>query len=459
MAHLYESRESSSPMITRAVACGLSQIQFVGYEFTPLQAIALRAIGHLPQEVAQWLIPHAQGDSALYPSVLQNLRTDDLVQGRLADYARLSGTFPAIVLGVGMGGATAHLSMALNAPFLPQAFVMTLKNGSVDGNVHRYMNLAKDLAKRVTDENPELVSIQHYDPIHDGWLVRHVNHLRLKLTDLPEGYKQFMRTRLTPGGDVIYLEGQANWLRYRLGPRNVFQVGGWGDITAEEFLKGSERIRDYCHQERLKEMDWRLDEYPLEQGPESEWGSEAGLKESLETFCELEGFRFVEIRFADPHSFSRLTFQVISEQFKQNGIDPTGVIVETFSQYDPDAVVRYGLLPIWLIFNTNDSLRYLKTLRTSFIQSKPVLFSALSTFSMTPDMVKWKNWQECFSGFDVVNIGARKDHYPADTLALVQWQEKLRKWGDANTLPSMKPIDGQTLKQTARALASSMEVK
>ena len=139
--------------------------------------------------------------------------------------------FHAVVIGVGMGGATTHLSLALQAPFLPQAFVMTLKNGSIDGNVQRYFNLSKDLARRITDHNPDLMSIQHYDPIHDGWLVRSVNHLRLKLIDLPEAYKQFIRSKVVPGGEVVYLEGNASWLRYQIAEKNVFQVGGWGDIS------------------------------------------------------------------------------------------------------------------------------------------------------------------------------------------------------------------------------------
>ena len=459
MAAIYESRESSSPMITRAVAAGLSQQPFIGYEFPALQRLALRALGVLPQGIGRWLIPRVQGSSALDDDVVANVRTDVLVKGRLEDYANLEGRYPAVVLGVGMGGATAHLSLALNAPFLPQAFVMTLKNGSVDGNVHRYVNLSKDLARKITYANPELMSIQHYDPIHDGWLVRSVNHLRLKLTGLPEGYKQFIRSKLNPSGEVIYLEGQANWLRYRLGEKNVFQVGGWGDISAEEFLNGSERIKRYCAQERLTQTDWRLEEYPLEEGRESEWGSEAGLKESLQSFCEQEGYRFVCISFDDPNDFSRLAFTALDKQFKMNGVDPSGTIIEMFSQYDPAAPMRYGLLPIWLIFNTNDSLRYLKTMRDAFLPGKPILFSALSTFSLTPDMVKWRDWQDCFEGFEVLNIGARSTHYPADTLALVQWQELLHKWGEKHVTSPLKPIDGQMLKKAASELTSGSQTE
>ena len=459
MNQVYESQESSSPMITRAVAAGLTRSCFTGYRFPIMQKLALSAIGCLSQAFAQRIIPRAQGSEALDPSSLDQLQTKDLVRERLRDYDSLTQKSPAVVLGVGMGGATTHLSIALNAPFLPQAFVMTLKNGSIDGDVRRYLNLTKDLAKGITDRNPDLMSIQHYDPIHDGWLVRTVNHLRLKLIELPEEYKRFIRTKVVQGGDVVYLEGQANWLRYRLDEKNVFQVGGWGDIPAEEFLTGSERIKDYCLREKLKATDWHLDEYPLEEGPESEWGSEPGLKEALAAFCAQEGYRFFPISFRDPNDFSRLTHSAICEQFNANEIDPAGTIVETFSQYDPDAVQKYGLLPIWLIFNTKDSLRYLRLMQKTFVKGKPVLFSALSTFSLTPDMVAWRDWMDCFEGFEVIQIGARKSHYPADTRALIHWQQDLRQWGNQHIIAEMRPISGQDLDTLAKQIGSHAQTE
>jgi len=456
MGLIIESQESSSPMITRAVAAGLSHAKFTGYEFSALEKMGLQVVGLFPQSLARWLIPRVQGGTALNPGDVYHLRTDDLIQARLADYSRVDGKFPAVVIGVGMGGATTHLSLGLQAPFLPQAFVMTLKNGSIDGNVQRYLNLSKDLAKRITDHNPDVMSIQHYDPIHDGWLVRWVNHLRLKLIDLPEAYKQFIRSKVIPGGEVVYLEGNATWLRYQIAEKNVFQVGGWGDISPDEFLNGSDRISAYCRKAGITDQNWRLDDYPLVEGPESEWGSEPGLKEALESFCQKEGYPFTGIRFQDPNDFSRLAFYAISEQFKESEIEPNGIIVETFSQYDPAAVIQYGLLPIWLIFNTNDSLRYLQSMRKVFVPGKPILFSPLSTFSLTPDMVKWQDWEDCLKGFTTVNIGTRKNHYPADTLALIHWQQKLHQWGEKHLIPPALPITGMRLSQIAQRLTSEI---
>jgi hypothetical protein len=291
------------------------------------------------------------------------------------------------------------------------------------------------------------MTVQHYDPVHDGWLTRFVNHLRFKLLDLPSAYIEFIKSRLSPGGAVVYLEGGATWLRYRVGPRSVFQVGGWGGISAEEFLQGSDRIRLYAPRAGLKITDWKLDpeHWPLETGPESEWGSEPGLAEALETFCRSEGYRFVRICLPHPNDFSRLAFRAAQSLLAKEGREAAGVLVEMFSQFDTNAARQAGLLPLWLIFNTEDSSEYLKEMRTQFPAGKPVFFSPLSTFSLTPDLVPFKTWDAALADFRLIIIGARQSHYPADARALVKWVEPLRAWVAENRNPVRGRLEAEEL--------------
>jgi hypothetical protein len=440
-----ESNESSSPIVTRAVAAGLVGEFCDNYEFPGWQKMLLNVLGTLPQEVAQFAISRFESISGLPPKVLDNFSVDDLIRQRLNDYAQLPGKFPAISIGAALGGATTYLSLAVGGPFLPQAFVTTLKRGSLTGDVNEYLHRSLDVALRLTSENPGLMTIQHYDPIHDGWMTRFVNHLRFKLLDLPPAYAEFIKSRLEPGGAVIFLEGGASWLRYRVGPRSVFQVGGWGGISAEEFLEGSDRIREFALRAGLKITDWRLGDYPLERGPESEWGSEPGLVEALQSFCRQEGFRFVRIPLPHPNDFSRLAFSAALKLLEKEGRQPAGVLVEMFSQFDANAARQAGLLPLWLIFNTYDSLEYLKGMGNRFPGGKPVFFSPLATFSVTPDMVSWQDWEIALAGTKWINIGARPSHYPADARALVKWVEPLRKWVKSNRQPVIGQLDAEEL--------------
>jgi hypothetical protein len=423
-----ESNESSSPIVTRAVAAGLRGEFCDNYEFPRWQETLLTVLGLLPQGAARFSISRFQSISGLPPKVLDDFSIEELVRQRLNDYAQFSGYFPTITVGAALGGATSYLSLALGGPFLPQAFVTTLKLGSRKGDVNEYLHRTLDTALRLADENPGLMTIQHYDPVHDGWLTRFVNHLRFKLIELPPVYAEFIKSRLEPGGAVVYLEGGASWLRYRLGPRSVFQVGGWGGISAEEFLEGSDRLRAYAHSAGLTFTDWKLKDFPLERGPESEWGSEPGLDTGVEAFCKREGFRYVRIPLRQPNDFSRLAFTAAQRLLEKEGRPPAGVLVEMFSQFDSNAAMLSGLLPLWLIFNTNDSLTYLKEMRTHFPDGKPVFFSPLATFSLPPDRVPFDEWAAALDGFKWINIGTRRSHYPADAQALVKWAEPLRKW-------------------------------
>lgn len=432
---LIEAPESSSPIVTRAVAAGLRGEFCDNYPFPSWQKTLLEVLGALPQDTARFAISRFESISGLSPNVLDQFSLDNLVQARINDYAQLTDKFPEVVVGPALGGATAYLSLALGGPFLPQAFVLTIKGGSKDGNVVEYLHRTLVPALSIADTNPGLMTIQHFDPVHDGWMTRFVNHLRFKLVDLPPAYAEFIKSKLEPGGAVVYLDSRASWLRYRLGPRSVFQIGGWGGISPEEFLKGSQRLCDYAHTARLKYSDWRLADYPLESGPESEWGSEPGLAEALETFCLAEGYRFVRIRLSHPNDFSRLAFAAALKIMEKEGREPAGVLVEMFSQFDATASMQTGLLPLWLIFNTEDSLVFLKEMRNKFPSGKPIFFSPLATFSLTPDQTPFGEWAAALADFNWINIGTRPSHYPADARALVKWAKPLRKWVHENRRP------------------------
>jgi hypothetical protein len=456
MSILLESNESSSPIITRAVANGLLGSNYENYHFSKIERTLLRVFGHLPSSIAEWLIPRANKGNSLSMHEVQDLKTSDLVYGRLKDYSKNSEKYPTITMGIGMGGTTAHLSLALGGPYLPQAFVMTLQNGTMNGDINAYHQLSFDAAKKITHNNPDLMSIQHYDPVHDGWLVKRVNHLRVKLIDLPNEYKEFIRNKLVAGGDVVYLEGRAKWKRFRTGTNNVFQVGGWGDISDEDFIFGSAKLDAFAKKEKLDYSHWMLDGYPLEDGPESEWGSEKGLGEAIEKFCQKEGFNFVKISYQDPNNFSKLAFFSKQKILENANLEPAGVAVEMFSQFDTRIIDHSRLLPLWLIFNTMDSSRFLESMTQYFPIDKPVFFSGLATFSVTPDLVPFSEWERVLNGFDMINIGARKSHYPADTLALLDWKKPLEKWAKENPSNFENYISAGELKKIANSIEDAL---
>lgn len=440
--------------MTRAVAAGLRGEWVDNYQLAGWQRAGVRLLSSLPAAASHAIAGRLQVLGGQDPRLLDHFDLDHLVRSRLNDYAQLEGTFPALTVGVAQGGPSTILSLALGGPFLPQAYVVSLAGGASTGDVREYLERSLAAAIRIARANPSLLTIQHYDPIHDGWLTRHLNHLRFKLLELPELYAGFIRRHLQPGGAVVYLEGGALWLRYRLAERSVFQVGGWGGISPEEYLAGSQRIERYARRIGLARTDWRLSQYPVETGPESEWGSEPGLAEALEGFCLAEGYRFVRIRRAEPHGFSRLAFAAMRRLLEKEDREPAGTLVEMFSQFDATASFQAGLLPLWLVFNTTDALSFLQQMKPQFPPGKPVFFSPLSTFSLTPDLVPYDDWDRALPGF--INIGAHRKRYPADLKALAEWATPLRAWVRAHPQPVRARLAAKELSEIAEGLGDAL---
>jgi len=130
-------------------------------------------------------------------------------------------------------------------------------------------------------------------------------------------------------------------------------------------------------------------------------------------------------------------------------------LVEMFSQFDATASFQSGLLPLWLIFNTEDSLEYLKKMSRQFPAGKPVFFSPLATFSLTPDLVSCQEWEAVLSQFHLINVGARTSHYPSDARALVKWAEPLRKWVHENRKPLISHLSAEEISGLAETLKNS----
>src|SRR3990172_7200290 len=126
---MIESPESSSPLVTRAVAAGLKGENFIPYQIAPWQRSVLKVLARFPASTARYVLSRFESFSGLNPSRLRGLSIENLAEERISDYNGLDHQYPTITVGAALGGASAFLSLAMNGPFLPQAFVVTLKGG------------------------------------------------------------------------------------------------------------------------------------------------------------------------------------------------------------------------------------------------------------------------------------------------------------------------------------------
>ena len=425
---IFESAESASPAITRLVAGVLNGKREQVFNFATWERVGMRVLNVLPPNFARSVVRWQFSRSALEPHRAQHLDVEDLVAQRLRDYRSLESRVPVVVMGSALAGATAHIASILGGPYLPQPFILGMRGGSPNESVEPHLALTSAVAGEILKRNPSVKAIGHFDPIHDGWLTRSVSHLRLKLIDLPQAYEEFLRRVMLPGGTILYLDCRAQWLQYPLSTKFVFQIGGWGGIPAQEYITGSERIdRALKASGSSHRGGWKVADIEPVWAPESEWGSEPGLDHALMAFVEKNGYRFQRIRFTHPHDFSRLALEAHKALYLKQDREIAGVLVEIFTQYDPYTVLQAGLLPLWLVFNTSDSLQFMQAVLGQISPELPIFFSGLSTLSRTPDMVPWEAWSSAFEGRQWLNIGAGPRRYPEDLVALFRWEERLRQ--------------------------------
>jgi hypothetical protein len=440
-------------MVTRAVAAVLGGLPYETFVLAGWQKAAMTLLSALPMALTRKVVQWNSRQDGLAPNMARGLSVQRLIADRLADYQGLEGTYDHIVMGASLGGAAAHLASLLGAPFLPQPFVTSFRGGSPTDEIERHVQQSLELGEAVLGANPDVLAISHFDPIHDGWITRVITHLRLKLLGLPEGYRRFIKARLRPGGTVVYLDCGARWLQAQLGERHVLQIGGWGGIPAAEYLEGSQRIDDFlaaagsCHR-----GGWGLPGTRFSERPESEWGSEPGLDAALQEYCHRQGYRFLRLHAGQPHDFSLLALRAHEELYRRGGVAPQGVVVEMFTQYDAQAALQGALLPLWLVFNTSDSLQFLKDNLSSLPPKIPLFFAGLVTFSRTPDMVPWEDWASAFQDREVMHVGARPPRYPEDITALWRGPRRLRAWVRANPRSVGARLAGEDLWRIAAEL-------
>ncbi len=430
---LLETTDSSS-VCMRSVAAALRG-EFFQPQDMPERISALATfLGRLGRRFNVWAVDRSQSMAGISPEVADRITSADLAGHALGFYRGVQGPFDAVIVGAPSGGV-AHLATALVAPFLSQHLLTSFRDHKHADDIHTYAEHGVDLAWRVLSRNADLAVVNHYDPLHDRFLVRWVNHIRYKLLDLPQAYREAMRVWLKPGGTVIFSDCRYPWRQYRVGERHTFQVGGLGGVTDEEFLSGRAEIETMQHAERSAWIGgWRLD-LPLEVQPESEWGTLPELRRACEEFARQNGYGFLPLTVAHPEAFSLLAFHAYGALLRKAGLQPQGVFVDCFTQVNPVAARLSSLLPLWLPFNCTDSLDLMRRSLSEFPQDLPVLFAPLPNFAPAFDTVGLDTWLQALAGFDVHVLGIDSRLYPEDLAGLFRFAPALKRWCQEHPAP------------------------
>jgi len=435
----------------RSVAAALRGEFFQPQDMPDWVAGLATLLGGLGRRFNVWAVDCSQSMTGIAPEVADRITSADLAEHALGFYRGVQGPFDAVIVGAPNGGV-AHLATALGAPFLSQHMLTSFRDHKHADDIHIYAEHGTELARRVLSRNADLGVVNHYDPLHDRFLVRWVNHIRYKLLDLPQAYREAIRVWLKPCGTIVFSDCRYPWHQYRVGERHTFQVGGLGGVADEEFLSGRPEIEAVQRAERSPWVGgWRLD-LPLEVQPESEWGTLPELRGACEAFARQSGYDFLPLTADHPEGFSLLAFHAHQALLRKAGLQPQGVLVDCFTQVNPVAPRLSSLLPLWLPFNCTDSLDLMRRSVGEWPQDLPVLFAPLPNFAPAFDTVRLDVWLQVLGGLDVHLLGIDPRWYPEDLAGLFRFAPALKRWCEGHPAPVRAHLSPDELRALAGPL-------
>jgi hypothetical protein len=465
--YLYVEPTDSSATIMRGVAAALNDEWMVPQSWSRLLVALTKPANHLPEKARIRLVDFFVRNLGVSQSLAGEVKTEGLAQWAVNLYGAAPPSYETIVLGAPSGGI-GHLAALLRAPFLSEHFVTRYRYRGDPDDVGSYLACGATLGETVLQNNADLQVVTHYDPIHDRFMVPHVNYLRMKLLTLPGPYQRFIERRLLPGGTILFADCRSTWRQYRVSRRHSFQVGGLGGVTDSEYVQGSPEVAQYLAEKKARRHTNAASQGPdAAPGPtgswsvplpwlpqrESEWGSLQAFRRSVETFASEHGYRFLALNGSHPADFSRIAFYASRQALQALDREPSGVLVDCFTLTSPTGALRAGLLPLWLPYNCVDSLEFLNDMAPDFPPGKPVLLAPAPSFSPSWDVTQAAQWVDaCGSQADITWLGINPAAYPVDVAGMFSFLPALQSWcaqAPARSRPSLTIADLEALMNAA----------
>ncbi len=334
--------------------------------------------------------------------------------------------WPGAMIG-SANGAAIHLAAALGIPWLPQTFLAPVRRHLHADDLLQDLEWGRRAAGAVLAANPDLCVHQMHDPVHDRQMVQRIGYLRLKLLQVGDAYEQFLRAHVRPGGTIWLVECQLQWPVTEVGTRHLFQVGGFGDVAATEYLTGSERVRHFLYKYDSNSICWRVPE-PDGLAAEGEWGFREEMLDDVRSFCRRQGYRLRRIVFENPDDLSGLVADLHRWWYLSRGIEPARLLAECFAFVEPHWALRTGCVPYWLAFTAGRCAATLEDYLNgrSFEEIYLMLFSnGIEGIGMAP-IERWRSILDR-AGRRGRFVGVDEREFPSDYASFVRYHTELRR--------------------------------
>ena len=400
----------------------------------------LVGINQLPAGARRWLYRVGSGREGLPADVLSRLDEEQLAEQVVAHYRR--DRYPGALIGSTPGSAV-HLAAALGMPLLPQTLLLPLAHRHVPvDEPEADIAQARPVAEAIVARNPHLVVHHMADPTNDRMTLARFSYFRLKRTVLGPTYARFLSDCVEPGGTLYLVESTRQWPTTELSERYVFQFGGVGGLTPEEYQQGGDRVAQFLAREGSDRSRWDAPA-PTGSSPEAEWGFQPALADDVERFARHRGLRVVRITFDAADDLSPLVAGLYRWWYRRLGRAADRLFVESFVLIDPYWVLRAGAVPYWATFNAEPGLERLARYLEDADPYDLIEATLVSNGTSTPGVAGPDEWRPVLAKARRGALaGVDPARFPSDLAVFTRYRDTLRSTRPRQPLPfPLRPAD------------------
>lgn len=398
-------------------------------------------VNALPERFREGVYTWSGRSEAIPPEKLEQVKAEEVSGWMVEHYPRRR--YPAAVIG-SSNGALIHLCAALGIPWLPQTFLIPVRRSGVHPDEPaQEMEWGRGPARLLLEANPELQLHHMFDPNQDRLMVRRMAYFRTKRLRLGETFECFLEDNLEEGATIFLAECGLSWPTTHVGERHIFQFGALGGVTPEELLHGSERVESYLSRYRSHRRRWEPPQ-PDGERPEAEWGFESALRDDVERFARERGYRVRRIAFEQPEHLSPLVAGLYRWCYRERGLPTNRLLIESFILMEPWRALRAGLVPFWMVFNTEPSTR---AIERYLDDAEPYDYIYLTLFSHGVDsvgLVPIERWRQILKRARTEGAFAGVDErtFPKDFATFIRYRRDLEKVPTSYPIPELLTLDG-----------------
>ncbi|MDQ3938809.1 MAG: hypothetical protein M3253_09050, partial [Chloroflexota bacterium] len=272
--------------------------------------------------------------------------------------------------------------------------------------------------------------------------LHHMAFFRLKRMSLGDQYRRFIEQTLPPGGTIFLVDCAKRWPGTTVQERHVFQFGGMGATTPEEYFAGSPRIADFLERYGARVRKW---DPPAADGeyPEGEWGFEESIVDDVEELARRRGHRVRRISFLEPEDLSGLVAALYRSWYARLGRPVDRLLVESFLLMEPYWTLHSASVPFWMKFTTEVSAEALEHHLDTTPAYRHIDLMLFQHGVRSAGLVPLDSWRSLLrrATKSARFVALRPERHPSSASTYIRYLDSLRRIEPQYPLPAPMTLD------------------